>query len=85
MKSLSLLAFSLSLTGLALIGCERHSFDETKGLHLEHGKHHEEHHGEGDHPKDDHGKDPHAKDKERAKAPEAAPAAPKEEPRKTGI
>lgn len=82
MKSLSLFALSTALFGLALIGCERHSFEDTKGLHLGHGHHDEDHghHGEAGHAKDDHGKEAHAESKGEAK-PEAA----KEEPRKTGI
>jgi hypothetical protein len=84
MKSLSLFAVSTILLGLALVGCEKHSFEDTKGLHLPHGKHHEEGHGD-DHGKDAHAKDEHAKDAGVEKAPGASPEAPKEEPRKTGI
>lgn len=89
MKSLSLFALSTALLGLALTGCEKHSFEDTKGLHLEHGKHHDEGHGDahGDaaHGKDAHAKDEHAKDAHGEKATEAKPEATKEEPRKTGI
>ena len=99
MKSLSLFVLSSALLGLALTGCEKHSFEDTKGLHLEHGKHHDEGHGEvhGDaahgkdahakdeHAKDEHAKDEHAKDEHGEKAPEVKIEATKEEPRKTGI
>jgi hypothetical protein len=89
MKSLSLFVLSSALLGLALTGCEKHSFEDTKGLHLEHGKHHDEGHGEahGDtaHGKDAHAKDEHAKDEHGEKAPEVKLEATKEEPRKTGI
>lgn len=87
MKSLSLFAFSTSLAALALIGCERHSFDETQKLHMEHGAHHDEHHGEEGHGKEgEHGKESHVeKDHGGDKAKEAHPEASKEEPRKTGI
>jgi len=89
MKSLSLFALSTALLGLALTSCEQHSFDETKALHLEHGKHHEEGHAEGHgdaaHGEAAHAKDDHAKDAHGEKAPEAKPEATKEEPRKTGI
>jgi hypothetical protein len=88
MKSLSLFAVSTSLVGLALIGCERHSFDVTQKLHMEHGAHHDEHHGEESHGKEEghHGKDSHV-EKEHGveKTKEAHPEAAKEEPRKTGI
>lgn len=79
MKSLSLFAVSTLLLGLALVGCEKHSFEDTKGLHLPHGKHHGEGHG------DDHGKGDHGKEDKVEKESGAAPEAPKEEPRKTGI
>lgn len=86
MKKLCLFVVSAGILSLAMIGCERHEFDDTKGLHQEHGKHHGEHHDEGH---DDHAKeDGHAKE---AAAPvekrEAAPAPEKktEEPRATGI
>jgi hypothetical protein len=93
MKTSSLFALSTALLGLALTGCEPHSFEETKALHLEHGKHHDEGHGEehgeghGDaaHGKDAHAKDDHAKDAHGEKAPEVKLEATKEEPRKTGI
>jgi hypothetical protein len=89
MKSLSLFALSTALLGLALTGCEKHSFEDTKGLHLEHGKHHDEGHGEGHgdaaHGEAAHAKEDHAKDAHGEKAPEAKPEATKEEPRKTGI
>ena len=99
MKSLSLFAVSTLLLGLALVGCEKHSFDDTKGLHLPHGKHHGEGHGDDhgkdahakddhakdDHAKDDHAKDDHAKEGKLEKESGAAPEAAKEEPRKTGL
>jgi hypothetical protein len=96
MKLSNVFALLLAFAGLALIGCERHSFDETKGLHMDHGAgHHDEGHGDAGHGKDGHAKDPHAKDghgekghAEKAAAPahpEAKPEASKEEPRKTGL
>lgn len=89
MKSSSLFALSTALLGLALTGCEPHSFEETKALHLEHGKHHDaghgEEHGDAAHGKDVHAKDEHAKDVHGEKAPEVKLEATKEEPRKTGI
>ncbi len=91
MKLSHVFALSLAFAGLVLIGCERHSFDETKGLHMEHGAgHHDEGHGDAGHGKDGHATDPHAKDGHAEKAaapahPEAKPEAPKEEPRKTGL
>jgi len=84
MKSLSLFVLSSALLGLALTGCEKHSFEDTKGLHLEHGKHHDEGHGEA-HGDAAHGDDAHAKDEHGEKAPEVKLEATKEEPRKTGI
>jgi hypothetical protein len=90
MKLSHVFALSLAFAGLVQIGCERHSFDETKGLHMEHGAgHHDAGHGDS-HGKDAHAKDAHAKDAHGEKAAEPAhseakPEAPKEEPRKTGL
>lgn len=92
MKKLCLFVVSAGILSLALIACERHEFDETKGLHQEHGKHHGEHHEEGH---DAHATDAHAKDAAHVKEThpaatekkEAAPAPEKktEAPRATGI
>jgi len=77
MKFSNGLSLSLAFVGLVLMGCERHSFDETKGLFLEHGAgHHEAGHGS-----DAHAKDAHAKEGAPAVKHEAA----KEEARKTGL
>ena len=78
MKSLRFFALSTAFLGLALTGCEPHSFVETKGLHMEHGGHHGEEHGDT-HSKDEHAKDEHAKDGG------VKVEAGKEESRKTGI
>ncbi len=82
MKSLSLLVLSTALFGLALIGCERHSFEDTKTLHLGHGHHGEDHghHGEGAQAKDGGEKAPTVEGKG-----ETESGAAKEEPRKTGV
>lgn len=92
MKMLCFFVVSAGILSLAMVGCERHEFSETKGLHQEHGKHHAEHHEEGH---DAHAKDGHAKDEVHAKEAhsaaeekkEAAPAPEKktEAPRATGI
>lgn len=67
MKFLSQVLFSIGLIGFALTGCERHEFEDTKSLHMEHG-----HHGEGEH--DEHAKsDDHAKPSDEGKAESAAP------------
>lgn len=75
MKSLSLFALSTLLFGLVQIGCERHSFDDTKKLHLGHG-HHEEGHGQGHgghgEAADAHHGDAHAKKDEAPKSAEEA-------------
>jgi hypothetical protein len=87
MKSTPLLALSLALAGIALFGCERHSFDETKGLNLEHGAGHGgEGHGEAGHAADTHGKDGHSSVEKAAESkPSAHPEAAKGEPKKTGL
>ena len=85
MKSLSIFALSTASVAFALTSCEPHSFEETKGLHMEHGGHHEEHHAEEGHAKDDHAKEVHLEKGHEKKAPEVKPEAAKEEPRKTGI
>jgi len=91
MKSTPLLALSLALAGIALFGCERHSFDETKGLNLEHGAGHageghgEAGHGEAGHAADAHGKDGHSVEKAAESKPSAHPEAAKGEPKKTGL
>ena len=92
MKSTPLLALSLALAGIALFGCERHSFDETKGLNLEHGAGHAgEGHGEAGHAADTHAADTHEKDghssveKAAESKPSAHPEAAKGEPKKTGL
>jgi len=81
MKSLSFFALSTACFGFALTSCEPHSFEDTKGLHMEHGGHH----AEGGHAADAHAKEVHAEKTHEGKAPEAKPAAAKEEPRKTGL
>jgi hypothetical protein len=86
MKLSNVFALLLAFAGLALIGCERHSFDETKGLHMEHGAgHHDEGHGDAGHGKDGHGEKGHAEKAAAPAHPEAKPEASKEEPRKTGL
>lgn len=87
MKSTPLLALSLALAGIALFGCERHSFDETKGLNLEHGAGHAgEGHGEAGHAADTHGKDGHSSVEKAAESkPSAHPEPAKGEPKKTGL
>lgn len=90
MKLSHVLALSLAFAGLVLIGCERHSFEETKGLHMEHGAgHSDEGHGGDTHaPKEAHAKEGEGHAVEKSAAPahsEAKPEAPKEEPRKTGL
>ncbi len=93
MKCSSLKMLPLLSLGLFFAGCEQHAFDETKGLHGDHGGHHEDH-GDGhaaDHGKKDHADKAHAEDHGKS---EAAPAAhgevkeapkPTAEPRKTGL
>lgn len=93
MKSLSHFLACIGALGLLTVGCERHDFEKTKILHLEHGgEHHEGDHPEGDH-KEGHEKDhkkgeDHAGEGEHAKGEKAdkgeeKPA--KEEGRDTGI
>ena len=96
MKSLRHLLICVGAAGLALAGCERHEFENTKRLHMEHGEHHEgEHHGEehhdGDHHEadhkkeghDDHHKDDHKKgDHAHGEKKAETPAKPKEEAKK---
>ena len=84
MNSFRLSVLFAAALGFVLSGCEPHSFDDTKGLHMDHGGHHGGE-GHGDHGADDHGKkDGHGEvEKEKAAAP--APEAPKGEPRATGI
>lgn len=91
MKFLSQVLFSAGLIGFVLTGCERHEFEDTKVLHLEHGHHGEAdpaaHPAEGAHAKvDAHGKVEGAHAKETPATP-AAPIAPavKEVPRATGL
>jgi len=48
MKSLSHLFVWMGIVGLASLGCERHDFEDTKVLHMEHGGGHGDHHAEGD-------------------------------------
>jgi hypothetical protein len=87
MKFLSKVLFSMGLIGFALTGCERHEFEKTKALHLEHGKGHGEAHGEDHAVETDHAKEGAAHAKEAPAAPAtAAPApAPAEQPRATGL
>ena len=80
MKSSSFFVLSIASIGFALTSCEPHSFEETQGLHMEHGGHHDEHGAEGDH-----GKEGHAEKGHTEQAPEVKLEATKEEPRKTGI
>jgi len=78
MKFPSLLVLSTVLFSLAHTGCERHSFENTKGLSLPHGKHHDDH---GDHGGENHGEADKAE-----KATESKPEAkPEGAPRETGI
>ena len=98
MKFLCQIIATTGLLGLALTGCERHEFSETKGLHQEHSGHEKhgaeggEHHEKANatHPeKAGHGaavdQKGAAAPKEAPKAaPNAAPAKP-EEPRATGL
>lgn len=94
MKSLSLFLACIGALSLLIVGCERHDFDSTKVLHLEHGgDHHGESHPEGEH-KEAHGDDEkhgkehtekadHAEGHEKKEEGEAKPA--KEEGRDVGI
>lgn len=63
MKSLRHLLIWVGAAGLVFAGCERHEFENTKRLHMEHGEHHDEAHGDehhdGDHHKADHKEDGH--------------------------
>ena len=83
----------MGLFGLAMLGCERHSHDETKILHGDHGSHA----ADGEHHGDDHGEKheghgekseahgeakPHAEHGE-GKAHEEKPK--KDEPRDVGL
>ncbi|MEM9280616.1 MAG: hypothetical protein AAGA96_02210 [Verrucomicrobiota bacterium] len=54
----------LATIGLLQIGCEKHSFETTKRLHLAHGGHQDGgHHGEEHHGGDGHHNDHHGDDK----------------------
>lgn len=78
MKFPSLLVLSTALFAFAHTGCEPHSFDDTKGLSLPHGKHHDD---EGDHGDEGHGEADKVE-----KATETKPATkPDGAPRETGI
>ena len=84
-------ALSAFIVGIALTGCEPHSFEETKGLHEEHG--HGDHHGKehAKHAEDGHAKEAHGEKPAEAHAEKPAAAAPEaakpatEAPRKTGL
>lgn len=86
MKSFRIFALLSSAIVFGFTGCEQHSFDETKGLHQEHGHHGDEaghgkgHAGVGAHADAAHG----AKASDHAEKPaEAKPTT--GEPRKTGL
>lgn len=56
MKSLCHSLLWVGIAGLAILGCERHDFEVTKELHMEHGGDHGDHGHEGH---DDHGHEGH--------------------------
>ena len=95
MKFLCRFVVSIGFLGFALTGCERHEFEKTKILHMEHGKGHDSHAdadaGHGAAPSgESHAKDPHAAEADHVKkAAEAEPAEAKpvktEAPRATGL
>lgn len=81
MKFLSCGVVWLGAVGLLSIGCERHSFEETQILHLEHGGDHGDHgHGDDspglDHAEGKHGAKHEEKPQPKAKAEEKADAEP---------
>lgn len=98
MKSLSYFLLWIAAAGLVTLGCERHSFKDTKKLHGDHGHGDHGEHGDkhGDHgdKHDDHGDhgdhgdkhDDHGKKGDHGEgAKEKKDAAAKEKPRDTGI
>jgi len=87
----------MGVVGLGSIGCEKHTFDETKVLHMGHGDHgdaHGEGHGEARGHDEAHAKDGHQDDHAKGDAHHGDEAKPKaeakvenktDEPREVGL